>query len=158
MRGQIYHEQAYAQGKMLKSDSWNGLLPRNITPSDIDLGFDSRGRFIVVEYSSSLDNWMDVQIGQRNFYWAVISHRDTAWPAIAVLCKHSVPHDQQIDTKTDVDGYSIMFDRDGEMALLPVRADAKLTADEKWEKLVVAWCNDARHTMKLIRAEYDSRN
>ena len=108
-RGAIRVEEAYAQGKMLESSSW--VLPRNITPSDIDLVFDDGVNEVVVfcEFSSQVTNWTDVAYGQFLLYQAVI--RDSA--NLACLCKHSVPTSSVIDTKNDVDSFQVMFCSEG---------------------------------------------
>lgn len=104
-RGAIYAEQAYAQGKMLNNSAWNGMLPRNITPSDIDLVFDNNGWQLLCELSSQTSNWAELKRGQRLLYQGLtIKHR-----TIGVLLKHSVPKDRQIDTLKDIDSFQVMI-------------------------------------------------
>jgi len=51
-RGEIIAEQAYAQGKMLDHSGWTGFLPRNITPSDIDMVIANGQSMMLIEWSS----------------------------------------------------------------------------------------------------------
>ena len=106
-RGKIYCEQAYAQGKMLDNSSWE--LPRMITPSDIDLVFDDgqMGRIIFVELSSSETHWNLLSVGQRRLYSRLVAKGHGK--VFAALCKHSVPQDQQINTRNDIDTFQVMY-------------------------------------------------
>lgn len=129
-RGAIYFEQAYAQGKMLQSAGWTEILPRNITPSDVDLFFDNRGEIILCEFTSSLFHWKEASVGQRIGYWNLI--RGTT--RIAILCKHSVPRTRQIDTVRDVESICVMYDAGDS-----VPAFRAFPSNDCWRKIVGGW-------------------
>lgn len=127
--GKIRCEQAYAQGKMMDSSGWYGFLPRGITPSDVDLYFDNDGQFIFVEFSSHNILWEHLDKGQRLGYWNLI--RGTKH--IAVLCRHCVPQDTQINTRTDVIGFTVMYDCGGKMATQTYMGNGV------WQNMVKKW-------------------
>src|SRR5687768_15001960 len=102
-RGAIYNEQAYAQGKMLDHSEWK-LLPRKITPSDIDMCFDNRGWLLLCELSSKTPNWSDIPKGQFWLYKSMTAKSRT----IAALLKHNVK-DRQIDTLNDIQSFQVML-------------------------------------------------
>lgn len=103
-RGWIFAEDAYAQGKMLNHGGWNGVLPRLITPSDVDMVFDNNGKIIFIELSRVRSSWQEVTKGQRLLYENLIR----GGAHCACLCKHNVPAAIQIDTRYDVDSFQIM--------------------------------------------------
>lgn len=127
--GKVYCELAYAQGKMLDNSGWAAVLPRGITPSDIDFVFDNNGSIIYGELSSSCILWEELATGQRRLYWSLI--RGTRH--IAVLCRHVVAQDTQIDTRSDVIGFSVMYDCDGKMATQTYRGNSV------WQNMVKRW-------------------
>jgi hypothetical protein len=104
-RGAIYNEQAYAQGKMLDHVSWNGILPRCITPSDIDMAFDNNGWILSCELSSKSTDWGQLSKGQLLFYKAFTAKSRT----MAALLKHNVPKDRKIDTLADIESFQVML-------------------------------------------------
>lgn len=109
IRGAIYNLDAYEQGKMLDSSSWNGFLPRMITPSDIDHVFDNSGRMLFVEFSKDYlkRTWGDVKKGQRLIYERLVM--DGNGKHVAVLCYHNVPNGRQVDTRTDIEHFQAMY-------------------------------------------------
>ena len=109
-RGAVYAEQAYAQGKMLDHSEWDGVLPRQITPSDVDMVLDNWGRIVFVEFSRECGSWLELSIGQRKFYQAAVGK---AGRHIAALCQHSTPVDQQVKTRTGVVSVEFMFWHNG---------------------------------------------
>lgn len=129
-RGAIYCEEAYAQGKMLDNSEWRNILPRNITPSDIDIVFDNAGSFIYGELSSQSRHWNEIATGQRLMYWNAI--RGTQH--LAILCKHSVPRMRQIDTVRDIEDCCVMYD-----AGQGVPVFRAFSTNEDWRKIVGGW-------------------
>jgi hypothetical protein len=127
LRGAVYAEEAYAQGKMLDNSSWR--LPRNITPSDFDCVFDNRGRMVLAEFSSSCSEWELLSLGQRMAYMSAIA----GTYHLAALCKHSVPKMRQINTRDDVDSFQIMFDVAGDFYVLPT------IEGKHWPLLIDRW-------------------
>ena len=104
-RGDIFSTPAYAQGKMLDHSGWK--LPRNITPSDVDMVIDNDGSIIYGELSSWCSHWAGIKEGQRRLYQNAI--RDGKH--CAVLCRHSVKPEErrQIDTCYDIESFEAMF-------------------------------------------------
>lgn len=104
--GKIICEQAYAQGKMLNSASWSGLLARGITPSDIDFVIEANGVCLLAEFSRDSTDLEGLSIGQSIMY-----RRLAARPGqdVVCVCRHSVPWDQQIDTRHDVEEATAYF-------------------------------------------------
>jgi hypothetical protein len=49
-RGAVFTPEAYGRGKMPDHSGWAGILPRNITPSDVDMVFAEIGCFLLVEF------------------------------------------------------------------------------------------------------------
>src|SRR5262245_15408693 len=99
-RGAIYNEARYQLAKMFDHSCWlkgNRILPRSITPSDVDavLGhqlsfipivFDNNKRMIICELSRSINEWRWLNAGQKWMYESLIYQH----PHAAVLCKHDV--------------------------------------------------------------------
>jgi hypothetical protein len=148
-KGAIYAEQAYAQGKMLDHSEWFSILPRGITPSDIDMVLDNRGRMIFVELTTKYEMFEDLSTGQR------ILHEGLAkcGKHVSVLGWHDVPSSRQINTFSDISKVSLMFACDGKIATL------NGFTNFDWQVLVKWWFNlepdsgpDA--TLKSLRGEY----
>ena len=127
-RGWIFDEDAYAQGKMLNHASWNGILPRRITPSDVDMVFDNAGRIIFIELERSCSRWQEVTRGQRLLYENLIK----SGAHCACLCKHSVPVPMQIDTRYDIESFEIMVWDYGLVY-------SKIQPGVYWKKFVCDW-------------------
>ena len=127
-RGWIFAEDAYAQGKMLNHGGWNGVLPRRITPSDIDIVFDNVGQIIFGELSRSRSCWQQTAPGQRLVYENLIK----TGAHCACLCRHSVPASIQIDTRCDIDTFQIMIWDYGFVY-------SKILSGASWQKFVTAW-------------------
>ena len=104
-RGWIFAEDAYAQGKMLDHTGWRSLLPRRITPSDIDVAFDNNAQVIFTELSRFHSDWRALKPGQRMLYENVIK----GGAHCACLVKHSVPDAVQINTRSDVETFHVMI-------------------------------------------------
>lgn len=103
--GKILSEEAYAQGKMLDNSEWGDVLPRGITPSDVDLVFDNKRHLLVCEVSRITNRWEEIATGQREMYSSIVL-RDRA---MAAIVKHSIPVDRQIKTASDIESFSVMF-------------------------------------------------
>lgn len=101
--GQILSEQAYAQGKMLDHSGWFGVLPRGITPSDIDMVFDGKRSTLFCELKQiDLLHFTHETLaeGQRRLLFGLVGRgRGNAEVA---LCSHRVPSTDIINTATDV--------------------------------------------------------
>lgn len=162
-RGAIFSIDAYAQSKMLDHSAWqkgDTVLPRRITPSDIDVGFlapdgsgfhlDNNGKIIFGELTRGFANWVNIRWGQRRFYEACIANTQHC----AALCQHNVPPTRQICTRTDIIAFQIMiFDYDTIVC-------APFLGNDNWQRFVFKWCNDpvklrryliGRHVDMIVR-------
>lgn len=115
-RGNIYDEQKYIHAKMLDHSWWHGVLPRNITPSDIDMWIELSGFFFYFELSSTTSELLSLPkkgqvIGYKNLWKSSAKN-------IVLICKHSVSaSDRQIRTPTDFESVGVYF-RQSESAQL----------------------------------------
>lgn len=112
-RGAIRNEDAYRRAKMLDHSGWQrgDKLVRLITPSDIDMCFDSKGCALLCEISSSVDRWRDLRRGQRLLYESLVR----GGPHCAILCRldESAMAEPHIDTTRDVRCFELMlFDQE----------------------------------------------
>src|SRR6266540_2144726 len=121
--GDVYCAEAYALGKMLDHSAWqqgDRRLPRGITASDIDAGFNGRvgpfdgvtaldnlQRTIFIELSRHCGKWVEIQRGQRWVYKTLV----TGGPHCAVICRHNVDPEtgRKICTRHDVVSFQPMF-------------------------------------------------
>lgn len=140
-QGEIMCEMAYAQGKMLNNSGWYGVLPRNITPSDIDMVIDNNGDCLFCEISRHNNEWTQLGPGQLWLYKNMIDFSRS----IAVLWKHSVPQDEQIDTFTMCDSFQVMYGGQGEGFHL-----TKQFKGGRWVDFVKAWFNDPRIVLNKL--------
>lgn len=107
-RGGVYNEQKYLHAKMLDHSWWHGVLPRNITPSDIDMWIELSGFFFYFELSSTTSELASLpKQGQVIGYtrlWKSSSQN------IVLICKHSISaNDRQIRTPTDFECVGIYY-------------------------------------------------
>lgn len=108
VRGSIRTHAAYAQGKMLDHSRWSGVLPRLITPSDIDIVFDDARncRVCFCELSRSSSTWIGISTGQRRLYSRLVASGHGK--VFAVLLKHCTPVSNDIDTYSGVESFQVM--------------------------------------------------
>lgn len=155
-RGAIYAPAAYAQGKMVDHSSWqrgDWVLPRKITPSDIDFTFlpdqsqfvlDNNGSLIYGELTRGFANWLNVRYGQRLLYENCIRHG----PHCAVICQHNVPTTEQIDSRSDVLAFQVMvFD------FKFVRTEV-YTDNLRWQNFIKAWFVNLLRVRHYILGKY----
>lgn len=136
--GRILCEEAYAQGKMLDSSEWNGVLARGITPSDIDFYVESSGCFLFAEFSRDSSTLESLPRGQELAYTR-LSRRPTG-DAVAV-CKHSVPFTRAINTKADVEACTVYFASGSKSVPL---------CNAQWQHLVVKWASNPAEAVKWL--------
>lgn len=138
-RGRIHCEQAYAQGKMLDNSRWSSILPRKVTPSDVDLVFDNAGQIVFAELSRHKDNWRHIAYGQWKLYQNLIQNTGH----VAVLLKHGVDGQYAIDTAVDVEHFQLMvwdFKR-------RCFAYSRLIGGDAWVQFIARWFeDDTSHT------------
>jgi hypothetical protein len=147
IRGSIFNEEAYKLSKMLDHSSWqkgDQVLPRRITPSDIDMGFlppdgagfnlDNNGNIIFGELTRGFANWLNVRYGQRRFYESCIGHSQHC----AALCQHniSIMDNRNIDTRSDIVAFQIMIFDFGIVVTKP------FVGNENWQRFVFQWFQD----------------
>lgn len=137
-------EQAYAQGKMLDSSGWSGLLARGITPSDIDWFVESSGCYLFAEFSRDCVEIDCLSRGQQLAYTR-LSRRPNG-DAVAV-CKHSVPTTRAIDTKSDVEACTVYFAGGTKSVLL---------CNDQWQQLVVKWAYNPTDATKWLESLCDA--
>lgn len=125
--GRILSEQAYAQGKMLDSSGWQGVLARGITPSDIDWVVESSGCYLFAEFSRDTFEICGLSRGQEIAYTRL--SQIAGGHAVAV-CKHSVPTTRAIDTKADVEDCTVYFASGSKSVAL---------CNLQWQELVIRW-------------------
>jgi hypothetical protein len=147
-RGAVHVEQAYAQGKMLNHADWSEVLPRRITPSDVDMAIDNDGAVILCELSTQCSNWKDIPKGQIKLYEALVKNT----VHIAVLAYHRVPPDREINTRRDFQSIQVMLHSDG-MVL------SRIEAGYLFERLVKEWMRDAGSVRQKLfeRVEWELR-
>ena len=118
MRGSIISQEAYARGKMLDHSAWRNTLPRNITPSDIDMVIDNNGIILMIELSSKTDRWHLLSRGQRLLYENIVwAGQGNIKAALALI--HPEPPDKQIDTVNDIISFSVMCRKHDEIVRSP---------------------------------------
>ena len=152
--GAIHSLEAYAQGKMLDHSGWYGILPRGITPSDIDAVFDNGGDILFCELSSQHATWGDLSRGQLLTYFNTIGPVSRHF---AVLLKHSVSG-RQIDTLNDIDSFHIMIRKDRDILFWPDQENS--ASGERWNRFAKFWFKSApaarRHVIEsAVAADFN---
>lgn len=133
MKGEIYSLEAYARGKLLDHSGWCEVLPRGITPSDIDFVMDNNGRVLLGELNSRSCEWSLLPFGQRKVYESLVGAG--AGNIVAVCCQHAIPSEgEKINTVTDVLRFQWLYlNREG--YVVPSRVcDGSL-----WVRFVYNW-------------------
>lgn len=141
MKGKILIESAYAQGKMLESSKWHGVLPRGITPSDVDLVFDNAGRCILCELKRGSGTWAQVSRGQRMLYESLVRGTEH----VAVLAGHSVASDTTVCTHSDVEWYQCMHWTGVRHQISKV-----FSPGESWRSFVRLWFSDPAYVLQIL--------
>lgn len=142
--GSIMCREAYAQGKMLNHSGWSGLLARGITPSDIDFYVESSGCYLFAEFSRECVELDCLPRGQHLAYTR-LSRRPNG-DAVAI-CRHSVPSDREIDTKTDVEACTVYFASGTKSVLL---------CNDQWQQLVTKWAADPADAARWLDSLHDA--
>jgi hypothetical protein len=137
-RGSIRSVEHYQQAKMLDHSSWQKgapVLPRHITPSDVDMYFDNNGKIIFCELSTNFPSWESLGKGQRLGYENMI--RGTVH--CAVVCFHNiVPSDDRlINSRTDICGFQPMI-CDGTDFI----CGDNYSGNELWQQFIFKWFED----------------
>jgi hypothetical protein len=132
--GIIYNPDLYSKTQNMSSAGWAGILPRHITPSDIDMIFDNRGKLLFCEYKSFDCKWEDLSTGQKALYQHIIENgvRDDGKHKHSVaLCYHSLPEGRDIDTRRDVISFRWIYWNNGKIVQSPIMTD--------WTKFIKWW-------------------
>lgn len=116
-RGSVRHTARYRQG--YDHSGWASILPRRITPSDIDVVFDNafHGRQLFCEFTSRDIYWPEKPFGQRVVYEQLLKSGSPS--SACVLCSHDVPSDSLIDTSRHVDSFQVMRVSEGRVVYTP---------------------------------------
>lgn len=154
-RGAVNHEQAYAQGKMLDHSGWSNLLPRHITPSDIDAVFANGREMLLIELSSSAREWAEISKGQLRLYQdIVLASEGRLW---AVLCHHKTPSNQKILTDTDIVSFQVMV-RNRETLKPHSSSVVAVGPENEWKQFVLRYFNESRGAAwKYIASRYRTK-
>jgi hypothetical protein len=142
--GAIMCVEAYAQGKMLNHSGWNGVLARGITPSDIDFYVESSGCYLFAEFSRDCVELDCLSRGQQLAYTRLA--RRPNGDAVAI-CRHSVPRDREIDTKTDVEACTVYFLGGTKSVLL---------SNDQWQQLVTKWAANPADAVWWLESLHDA--
>ena len=134
-RGSVRHAARYKQG--YDHSGWASVLPRKITPSDIDVVFDNllNGRQLFCEFTSREALWTEKAHGQRVMYQQVL--RTTNYSSASVLCFHSVPSNMPIDSLKDVNSFHVMRCVDGKIIYMP--GDQRTFDGSLWPDFVLSF-------------------
>lgn len=116
-RGAIRHRERYSQG--YDHSEWGRILPRKITPSDVDVVFDNmlNARQMFCEFTSSFRLWSQKPRGQRLLYQQLLSTSN--YQNASVLCYHEVEPSRNIRTAEDVISFHVMRKVNGRVCLFP---------------------------------------
>ncbi len=160
-RGEIYDIVAYAQGKLVDCSGWadrgkygNAVLPRKITPSDIDVifnpgtfMFDNAGNVLLAELSTQTDIWSKLAKTSFGQYLSAQSLVKAGRGKIAsVLAFHKTPKKELIDLREAIESFSVMYYTD------PTYACTKpFAGNEAWQRFVLKWFDDAEALIASIR-------
>lgn len=136
-RGDIYAPEAYAQGKMIDHSAWGGVLPRKITPSDIDMVMEQGGWLMFIEAVRGRQGWDDIKYGQRFMYQSIAELSDKV---LCVLWCHEAPLERKIDSRCDCRSFSVMlsYPHPHQHSRMRVAVTHGFSG-ERWEKFVRGW-------------------
>ena len=138
--GEIYHEQAYAQGKMIESANW-GRMTRGITPSDVDLVWDNRGYILFCEFTRREFPHSSMKKGQFLLYQALV--KNCPDKHVFALCKHNAPLDRKICSKRDVKQFELMTYKNG-------HEEWKTFEGDMWPVAVELWLTEPHGVFRLF--------
>jgi hypothetical protein len=116
-RGEVRHPARFAQ--QVVHAGWNGVLPRKITPSDIDVVFDNKllARTLFCEFSCVAALWRDKEYGQQCLYQQLLKTNN--YRNGSVLCYHRIPVEKNVNSFTDVISFHVMRANRGFVYFLP---------------------------------------
>lgn len=116
-RGVVKHRARFAQ--QVEHDGWCDVLPRNITPSDIDVVFDNmlRSRTLFCEFSSAVSLWSGKENGQRYLYQQLLKTNN--YQNGCVLCHHNIPVGKNVNSLRDVVSFQVMRADKGVVYFMP---------------------------------------
>lgn len=116
-RGAVYNDGRYRQG--YDHTPWIDILPRNITPSDIDAVFDNmlHQRSLFCDFSSEVCLWKDKNLGQRLVYQQQVL--GSQYKHCSILCYHEVPIGTDINSALDVKSFHVMKRSQSRVVFLP---------------------------------------
>ena len=105
--GSILFPEQYALAKLIDHSGWKGLLPRGITPSDVDAVLDTGKRILLIDFSVKYSEWKDLSYGQRTMYENIVAHG--GGKITAVLARHKRPEPGiPMNSLTDIEEFQWM--------------------------------------------------
>ena len=116
-RGTVKYRDRFAQ--QVEHDGWCDILPRNITPSYIDVVFDNMrlARVLFCEFSSAVSLWGGKPGGQRYLYQQLLKTNN--YKNGCVLCRHDVPVERNVNSFKDVVSFHVMRASAGLVYFMP---------------------------------------
>jgi len=138
----IRHPKWFLKSRLIRHDTINQRLPRNIRVSDIDFVLDNDGHFLFVEFKRAYDNdldreasWDEMGKGQRRMYENLV--KAGGGKITVALCKYW-PKKDEADSLTDVLGFALMkLDGEGNIAVsqsFPAGEDGR-----RWGRYIDGW-------------------
>ena len=121
-RGEVRYPERFAQ--QVEHAGWNGVLPRKITPSDIDVVFDNMlmARTLFCEFSSAVSLWGCKPSGQRYLYQQLLKTNN--YRNGSVLCYHKTPVEKNVNSFADVISFHVMRANSGVIYFMPSEAES----------------------------------
>jgi len=116
-RGEVRYRDRFSQ--QIEHNGWCDVLPRSITPSDIDVVFDNMrlARTLFCEFSSAVSVWGGKQNGQRYLYQQLLKTNN--YKNGCVLCRHNVPVERNVNSFNDVVSFHLMRANAGRVYYMP---------------------------------------
>lgn len=106
-RGAIRDKAKYIRAKTFDHSGWDGLLPRNATPSDNDVVFSNRDAILIAEYKP-FSNFECLQPGQRKLLMSFVAVSKKGLIS-AALCHSDQTVGESTDSLKDVIAFTYIF-------------------------------------------------
>lgn len=135
VRGSIRDRAAYIREKMIDHSGWNGVLPRAITPSDIDAVLDNDGAILFIEMSGATSDWNEYPDGQHRLYRNLV--RNGGGRQLSVLCKHTTEPGKDIDTLRNVTEFTVIYRSEDDVMAVDGLQYRTYVGNSAWREFVV---------------------
>jgi hypothetical protein len=149
VNGKIRSRPHYEQSKNLDHSEWLGKLPRNCSPSDIDVVLNDwpTKRNLYKELSSSVATWKEIQRPQLMTQMTAV-HGGVHY---SVLLKHSVQPPKLIKTVSDIESFQVMFWSDGDWRY------SRLLSGGSFLRFVQEWYRSDSDIRKILLTKHAGR-